>query len=71
VPTKAESPVDAADASVLVRGAIRAVGHGYNYRTFSPKVEAEGVGNGDHVRLRVWPYGESDVRLFAEARTRR
>jgi glutamine synthetase len=28
---------------------------GYNYRTsFSPKVEAEGVGNGEHVRLSVW-----------------
>jgi glutamine synthetase len=51
----AESPVDAADTSVLVRSTIRAVGRRYNYRTsFSPKVEAEGVGNGGHVHLSVW-----------------
>jgi glutamine synthetase len=50
--------VDAADTSVLVRSTIRAVGGGYNYRTsFSPKVEAEGVGNGEHVRLSVWHDG--------------
>ena len=48
----AESPVDAADTSVLVRSTIRAVGRRYNYRTsFSPKVEADGVGNGGHVHL--------------------
>jgi glutamine synthetase len=51
----AESPVDAADTSVLVRNTIRAVGRRYDYRTsFSPKVEAEGVGNGGHVHLSVW-----------------
>jgi glutamine synthetase len=51
----AESPVEAADTSVLVRSTIRAVGRRYNYRTsFSPKVEAEGVGNGGHVHLSVW-----------------
>ena len=51
----AESPVEAADTSVLVRSTIRAVGQRYNYRTsFSPKVEAEGVGNGGHVHLSVW-----------------
>ena len=51
----AESPVDAADTAVLVRSTIRAVGQRYNYRTsFSPKVEAEGVGNGGHVHLSVW-----------------
>jgi glutamine synthetase len=51
----AESPVDAADTSVLVRDTIRAVGRRYDYRTsFSPKVEAEGVGNGGHVHLSVW-----------------
>jgi glutamine synthetase len=51
----AESPVDAADTSVLVRSTIRAVGRRYDYRTsFSPKVEAEGVGNGGHVHLSVW-----------------
>jgi glutamine synthetase len=51
----AESPLDAADTSVLVRSTIRAVGRRHNYRTsFSPKVEAEGVGNGGHVHLSVW-----------------
>jgi glutamine synthetase len=51
----AESPVDAADTSVLVRSTIRAVGRRYNFRTsFSPKVEADGVGNGGHVHLSVW-----------------
>ena len=50
-----ESPVEAADTSVLVRSTIRAVGRRYNFRTsFSPKVEAEGVGNGGHVHLSVW-----------------
>jgi glutamine synthetase len=56
----AESPVDAADTSVLVRGTIRAVGRRYNYRTsFSPKVDAEGVGNGGHVHLSLWREGEN------------
>lgn len=48
----AESPVHAADTSVLVRSTIRAVGIQYGVRTsFSPKVEADGVGNGGHVHL--------------------
>jgi glutamine synthetase len=56
----AESPVDAADTAVLVRSTIRAVGQRYNYRTsFSPKVEAEGVGNGGHVHLSVWRDGRN------------
>ena len=56
----AESPVDAADTSVLVRNTIRAVGRRYDYRTsFSPKVEADGVGNGGHVHLSVWRDGEN------------
>ena len=56
----AESPVDAADTEVLVRSTIRAVGRRYNYRTsFSPKVEAEGVGNGGHVHLSVWRGGQN------------
>jgi glutamine synthetase len=56
----AESPVDAADTSVLVRSTIRAVGRRYNYRTsFSPKVESEGVGNGGHVHLSVWRDGQN------------
>ena len=56
----AESPVDAADTAVLVRSTIRAVGQRYDYRTsFSPKVEAEGVGNGGHVHLSVWRDGRN------------
>ena len=60
VSVAAESPVDAADTSVLVRTTIRAVGSRHNYRTsFSPKVEADGVGNGGHVHLSVWREGEN------------
>jgi glutamine synthetase len=56
----AESPVDAADTSVLVRSTIRAIGRRYNYRTsFSPKVEADGVGNGGHVHLSAWRDGQN------------
>jgi glutamine synthetase len=56
----AESPVQAADTSVLVRSTIRAVGRRYNYRTsFSPKVEAEGVGNGGHVHISIWRDGKN------------
>ncbi|HWI01447.1 MAG TPA: glutamine synthetase family protein [Propionibacteriaceae bacterium] len=55
-----ESPVDAADTAVLVRSMIRAVGQRYDFRTsFSPKVEAEGVGNGGHVHLSVWRDGRN------------
>jgi glutamine synthetase len=58
----AESPVDAADTEVLVRSTIRAVGRRYDYRTsFSPKVEAEGVGNGGHVHLSVWRDGRNQM----------
>jgi glutamine synthetase len=47
-----ESPVYAADTSVLVRATIRAVGARHGLRTsFSPKVDAAGVGNGGHVHL--------------------
>jgi glutamine synthetase len=54
----AESPVDAADTSVLVRATIRAVGARHGYRTsFSPKVDAAGVGNGGHIHLSVWRDG--------------
>jgi glutamine synthetase len=56
----AESPVDAADTSVLVRSTIRAVGRRYNYRTsFSPKVEAYDVGNGGHVHVSAWRDGQN------------
>jgi glutamine synthetase len=56
----AESPVQAADTSVLVRSTIRAVGRRYNLRTsFSPKVETEGVGNGGHAHLSTWRDGKN------------
>jgi glutamine synthetase len=59
----AESPVDAADTSVLVRTTIRAVGARHGYRTsFSPKVDAAGVGNGGHVHLSIW---RDDANLMA------
>ena len=45
----------AADTSVLVRTTIRAVGVRHGLRTsFSPKVDAAGVGNGGHVHLSLW-----------------
>ena len=51
----AESPVEAADTSVLVRSTIRAVGALHGLRTsFSPKVAVPGVGNGGHVHLSLW-----------------
>jgi glutamine synthetase len=56
----AESPVHAADTSVLVRATIRAVGNNHGYRTsFSPKVDAAGVGNGGHVHLSLWREGSN------------
>lgn len=56
----AESPVDAADTSVLARSTIRAVGRQHGLRTsFSPKVAVPGVGNGGHVHLSLWRDGES------------
>ena len=49
------APVDAADTSMLVRHTIRAVGQAHGLRTsYSPKVDAAGVGNGGHVHLSVW-----------------
>ncbi len=58
-----ESPVEAADTSVLVRMTLRAVGERHGYRTsFSPKVDPDGVGNGGHVHLSLWRDG---VNLMA------
>jgi glutamine synthetase len=58
-----ESPVHAADTSVLVRNTIRAVGVRHGLRTsFSPKVDAAGVGNGGHVHLSL---GRGDRNLMA------
>jgi glutamine synthetase len=55
VSVAAEQPVAAADTMVLVRETIRALSlrHGL-YASFSPKVQAEGVGNGGHVHLSLW-----------------
>jgi len=58
VSVASESPVDAADTSVLVRATIRAVGLRHGFRTsFSPKVDAAGVGNGGHVHVSPWRDG--------------
>jgi glutamine synthetase len=58
-----ESPVHAADTSVLVRTTIRAVGVRHGLRTsFSPKVDAAGVGNGGHVHLSL---GRDDRNLMS------
>jgi glutamine synthetase len=58
-----ESPVHAADTSVLVRHTIRGVGVQHGLRTsFSPKVDAAGVGNGGHVHLSL---GRDDRNLMA------
>lgn len=57
----AESPVDAADTFVLVRETVRAVSLRHGLRaSFSPKVLADGVGNGAHVHLSLWS-GQTNV----------
>jgi len=49
------SPVDAADDSVLVRTTIRAIGEQHGFQTsFSPKVDISGVGNGGHCHFSLW-----------------
>jgi glutamine synthetase len=56
----AEDPVAAADTTVLVRHTIKAVSARHGLRaSFSPKVLADGVGNGGHVHLSVWRDGEN------------
>lgn len=58
-----EDPVGAADTFVLVRETIRALSLRYGlHASFSPKVLADGVGNGGHVHLSVW---RDDVNLFS------
>ena len=59
----AEDPVAAADTSVLVRQTIRALSmrHGL-HASFSPKVLADGVGNGGHVHISLW---RGDSNLFS------
>ncbi len=51
----AEDPVGAADTALLVRNTITAVSAQHGLRvSFSPKVTADGVGNGGHVHLSLW-----------------
>ncbi|WP_369138988.1 glutamine synthetase [Modestobacter versicolor] len=55
VSVAAQDPVAAADTALLVRDTIRAVTTGHGLRaSFSPKVTADGVGNGAHVHLSLW-----------------
>jgi glutamine synthetase len=54
----AEDPLAAADTTVLVRHTIKAVSARHGMRaSFSPKVTADGVGNGGHVHLSLWRDG--------------
>jgi glutamine synthetase len=56
----AEGPVEAADTMVLVRETIRALSARRGlFASFSPKVLAEGVGNGGHVHLSLWRDGQN------------
>lgn len=59
----AEGPVAAADTLVLVRETIRALSLRRGlHASFSPKVLAEGVGNGGHVHLSLW---RDEQNIFA------
>jgi glutamine synthetase len=56
----AEDPVAAADTTVLVRHTIKAISARHGLRaSFSPKVLADGVGNGGHVHLSLWRDGDN------------
>lgn len=58
-----EGPVAAADTLVLVRETIRAASARHGLRaTFSPKMVADGAGNGGHVHLSMW---RGATNLFA------
>jgi glutamine synthetase len=58
--TTPEDPVHAADTSVLVRETIRAISIRHGLRaSFSPKVTADGVGNGGHLHLSLWREGRN------------
>lgn len=63
VSVAAEDPVGAADTALLVRDTVRAVSAAHGLRvSFSPKVVADGVGNGGHAHLSLWRGG---VNLMA------
>ncbi len=56
----AQDPVSACDTALLVRHTITAVSAQHGLRvSFSPKVTADGVGNGGHVHLSLWRDGEN------------
>jgi glutamine synthetase len=58
-----EDPLGAADTFVLVRETIRALSRRFGlHASFSPKVLADGVGNGGHVHVSLW---RGDVNLFS------
>ncbi|KQS71349.1 glutamine synthetase family protein [Modestobacter sp. Leaf380] len=60
VSVAAEDPVAAADTALLVRNTITAVSSQHGLRvSFSPKVTADGVGNGGHVHLSLWRDGQN------------
>jgi glutamine synthetase len=60
VSVAAQDPVAAADTALLVRSTIKAVSMTHGLRaSFSPKVTADGVGNGGHVHLSLWRDGEN------------
>ncbi|MCS7478370.1 glutamine synthetase family protein [Umezawaea endophytica] len=60
VSTAPSDPVAAADTAVLVRETIRAVTVRHGMRaSFSPKVMADGVGNGGHLHLSLWRDGRN------------
>ncbi|MFI0407337.1 glutamine synthetase family protein [Actinomadura sp. 3N508] len=68
VSVTAEDPVGAADTAVLVRETIRAVSMAHGLAaTFSPKVEADSVGNGAHVHLSLWKENGSSGAVNAMA----
>lgn len=53
-----DDPVGAADTAVLVRETIRASSYRHGLLTsFSPKMVADGAGNGGHIHLSLWRDG--------------
>ncbi|WP_431681067.1 glutamine synthetase [Kitasatospora sp. KL5] len=60
VSVAADSPVRAADTSLLVRQTVRAVSARHGLRvSFAPVVAPDGVGNGCHLHLSLWQDGHN------------
>ncbi|MFI9817166.1 glutamine synthetase family protein [Saccharothrix variisporea] len=58
--TAPEDPVHAADTAVLVKETVRAISVRHGLRaSFSPKVVADGVGNGGHLHVSLWRDGRN------------